>query len=277
MAYFFFFSYFRTTFAPTSFHHFNSSLRLDYPELNDHCPLTASKYSTPSSSREGEFSLRPRCLPRKRRAVLHNQQPQQWTGSSNNPSVPQNKLLSSPSVCVPTTRDLYSPPVSPKTLIPIAYPQPQQQPQQQSTSPTALRPCHICHRRPTTREVLDAYAGCDLCGERTCYICLRQCDSANCCGSVNLNFDSGGNGNRNLLARNNTLCSSHGTYFVPDGDGDGLGTSTRHQRKVCSWCAVEGVTETGIEVVRCLDCVRGQISQWQDVPPGPIIPIRNGM
>jgi hypothetical protein len=29
------------------------------------------------------------------------------------------------------------------------------------------------------------------------------------------------------------------------------------RRKICSGCAVEEVTDTGAEIVRCLDCVRG--------------------
>lgn len=33
------------------------------------------------------------------------------------------------------------------------------------------------------------------------------------------------------------------------------------RRKICSGCAVEEVTETGAEIVRCLDCVRGA-SSW---------------
>ncbi|KAK4866295.1 hypothetical protein LT330_008636 [Penicillium expansum] len=33
--------------------------------------------------------------------------------------------------------------------------------------------------------------------------------------------------------------------------------SVCQKRKVCSRCAVEEVTETGAEIVRCLDCVRG--------------------
>lgn len=34
------------------------------------------------------------------------------------------------------------------------------------------------------------------------------------------------------------------------------------RRKICSSCAVEGITETGAEIVRCLDCVRGTESDW---------------
>ena len=38
-----------------------------------------------------------------------------------------------------------------------------------------LRPCHICHSKPTKRRDLDSYADCGSCGGRTCYICIRQC------------------------------------------------------------------------------------------------------
>ncbi|BDD59105.1 hypothetical protein MAP00_004343 [Monascus purpureus] len=254
-----------TVFSPSSCQPFNSAIRLNCPELNNNFSLPTPIYTT--SCVGEELSLRPRCLPRKRRVLqqpsLHHQQYQQSAGSvraSSNPTASQSKFLSH-NVSVPTSRDLCSPPVSPKTLIPISY-QPQQQ-QQQSTSATALRPCHICHRRPTTREVLDAYADCDLCGERACYICLRQCDSIYCCGAA----DPVGGKDRNFHPGDNLgtpqECLSE----------DGLGC--RQKRKVCSWCAVEGVTDTGLEVVRCLDCVRDQLSQWQGVPPGQVIPVRN--
>lgn len=38
-----------------------------------------------------------------------------------------------------------------------------------------LAPCHICHRRPTKKTELDSYADCQGCGERTCYVCMREC------------------------------------------------------------------------------------------------------
>ncbi|CRG89912.1 Pc16g00970 [Talaromyces islandicus] len=46
--------------------------------------------------------------------------------------------------------------------------------------PPVLRPCHVCHRKPSTKVMLDAYADCELCGQRACYICLRECNSINC-------------------------------------------------------------------------------------------------
>ncbi|POS70156.1 hypothetical protein DHEL01_v211448 [Diaporthe helianthi] len=38
-----------------------------------------------------------------------------------------------------------------------------------------LAPCHICHRKPTKKTDLDSYADCQGCGERTCYVCMREC------------------------------------------------------------------------------------------------------
>lgn len=46
-----------------------------------------------------------------------------------------------------------------------------------TTSPpnNLLGPCHICHRKPTKKNELDSYADCEGCGERTCYVCIREC------------------------------------------------------------------------------------------------------
>lgn len=38
-----------------------------------------------------------------------------------------------------------------------------------------LSPCHICHRKPTRKTDLDSFADCEGCGQRTCYVCIRQC------------------------------------------------------------------------------------------------------
>ncbi|KAJ5370105.1 uncharacterized protein N7496_006197 [Penicillium cataractarum] len=190
--------------------------RLDRPDYEGNCPLPLSRHPTEGS----DLSFRPRCLPRKRR---HLQPPYLAL-----PTHQQSSLLS-PNVYAPA-QDPYSPPVSPKTIVPLAYP---------STSPSALRPCHICHRRPTTRQVLDAYADCDLCGERACFICLRQCDALDCPGSTNTGFPN----------------QHEPDLFSPNEDFESAAMGRR--RKVCSGCAVEGLTEAGTEIVRCLDCVQG--------------------
>jgi len=56
--------------------------------------------------------------------------------------------------------------------------QQQQQTQQQSgsrTTPVVLKPCHICHRRPTKKSDLDSFADCEGCGQRSCFVCIREC------------------------------------------------------------------------------------------------------
>ncbi|KAK3906773.1 hypothetical protein C8A05DRAFT_11467 [Staphylotrichum tortipilum] len=35
--------------------------------------------------------------------------------------------------------------------------------------------CHICFRKPTKKADLDSFADCQGCGERTCYVCIREC------------------------------------------------------------------------------------------------------
>lgn len=209
----------RTTFGPASF-------RVDCPEYDGSCSLPLSRH--PDGT---DLSFRPRCLPRKRR---HIQSPYLTLPSHQHQQSPTHL---SPHVYGTPNQDPYSPPVSPKTLVPLHYPT------QQSASPSALRPCHICHRRPTTRQVLDAYADCDLCRERACFICLRQCDSIAC------GVKSG-------------QAMEAGPYTQMSRDDDTFDGSETPRRKICSGCAVEGVTETGAEIVRCLDCVRGADSSW---------------
>lgn len=188
--------------------------RVERPDYDGNCPLPLSRHPAEGN----DHSFRPRCLPRKRRHL----QPPYLALQTHQPA-----SLLSPNVYAPA-QDPYSPPVSPKTIVPLAYP---------STSPSALRPCHICHRRPTTRQVLDAYADCDLCAERACFICLRQCDALDCPGATT------------------TYTDKHEPH-LPTLNED-LDDAAMGRRKICSSCAVEGITETGAEIVRCLDCVRG--------------------
>ncbi|KJZ78339.1 hypothetical protein HIM_02377 [Hirsutella minnesotensis 3608] len=43
------------------------------------------------------------------------------------------------------------------------------------SSSALLAPCHICHRKPTKKSDLDSFAGCEGCGRRTCFVCIREC------------------------------------------------------------------------------------------------------
>ncbi|KAJ5186041.1 hypothetical protein N7472_010881 [Penicillium cf. griseofulvum] len=213
------------------------SCRVDRPEYDGSYSLPLSRH--PDGT---DISFRPRCLPRKRRHVqspyltLPSQHQHQYQHQHQHQHQHQQSSSHlSPNVYGTPNQDPYSPPVSPKTLVPLHYPT------QQSASPPALRPCHICHRRPTTRQVLDAYADCDLCHERACFICLRQCDSSSCGGAFGLPEDP----------------DMHMHIRMGSIDDANYDASEAPRRKICSSCAVEEVTETGAEIVRCLDCVRG--------------------
>ena len=86
-----------------------------------------------------------------------------------------------------------------------------------------LHPCHICHRRPNTVQDLPAYADCEACGERTCYICMRTCEGPRC-----------------------HLHRIHNDYVDP---GEPVGE--RRCKKICGKCCVE----VGVEGrVWCLVC-----------------------
>ena len=107
-------------------------------------------------------------------------------------------------------------------------------PPQQTLSSLLLRPCHICHRRPTSRAMLDAYADCDRCHERACYICLRECEGSRC-----------------------TLSSEdlRELAVLEDACGEKLDIlDRRKKRQICGWCVVEGLDGNGNDVIRCLDC-----------------------
>lgn len=127
--------------------------------------------------------------------------------------------------------------ISPRTMPPTAT-------NTDTNSKLVLRPCHVCHRKPSTKIMLDAYADCELCGQRACYICLRECNALNCAQQRQPTTTSSGGGGVECF---DTEMGYHDDHH-PD--------YKRSQRKVCSLCAIEGLTDTGQEIVWCVDCVR---------------------
>ncbi len=93
-----------------------------------------------------------------------------------------------------------------------------------------LRPCHICHRRPTTRAVLGGYVDCEDCGKRTCFICMRECDDDGC---------------------------RYAEWIEGGMVVDGLQGTTRphsRRRRICSSCSVEKIDSEGQDTVTCVEC-----------------------
>ncbi|PSS03614.1 hypothetical protein BD289DRAFT_155920 [Coniella lustricola] len=159
---------------------------------------------------------------------------------------------------------------------------------QSATKPTStnLDPCHICHRRPAKKTELDSFADCQGCGERTCYVCIRECLGWKCmstipvprsttattydfdenvmrddCHEINIDADVC---DANQIQRHldhqsvmndapsvdipNEIIRDDGTEHLIWGKGGGKG----HRGRICSQCCVEEGPEG--EVI-CLGCL----------------------
>ncbi|KAH8593238.1 hypothetical protein B0O99DRAFT_627557 [Bisporella sp. PMI_857] len=135
-------------------------------------------------------------------------------------------------------------------------------PEERGVAKIDLRPCHICRRKPSDKQQLADYANCEGCGERTCFICIRQCEG----------FDHERGDTVDVEGDYDILASSfgRGEEGMDGADGDGQkdqdmksdgggvwekGRMTEHRRTVCRQCSVE----LGVDGdVRCLGCFRAE-------------------
>ncbi|KAG5926892.1 hypothetical protein E4U42_002832 [Claviceps africana] len=130
-------------------------------------------------------------------------------------------------------------------------------------STAVLAPCYICHRRPTKTSDLDSFAPCEGCGQRACFVCVRQCHG--------WHVDEGAS----VLSEQEVLSRS---FHVPDADADARGArhpeeprperqrhaddarhsrgwaASGHRSVVCSRCCVERGLRGD---VICLGCLSG--------------------
>ncbi|KAL2271291.1 hypothetical protein VTJ83DRAFT_662 [Remersonia thermophila] len=44
-----------------------------------------------------------------------------------------------------------------------------------SSAASLMARCHVCSRKPSKKSDLDSFADCQGCGQRTCYVCIREC------------------------------------------------------------------------------------------------------
>ncbi|KUJ08527.1 uncharacterized protein LY89DRAFT_332699 [Mollisia scopiformis] len=106
-----------------------------------------------------------------------------------------------------------------------------------------LSPCHICHRKPTERKQLDAFVDCEGCGERTCFVCLRECTGLGAALYATADGKGEGMGMGMVVER-----VGKGRPWERGGGEEAL-----HRRRVCSRCCVE----KGVDgEVWCLGCLR---------------------
>lgn len=133
----------------------------------------------------------------------------------------------------------------------------QARPQQPSPTPyrtapsSLLRRCHICHRKPAKKADLDSFADCQGCGERTCYVCIREC----------LGWRAGQeNGNSNNTSNNNDAQGGLDDKDQRPGEpssGKSDWVSGGHRQMVCSRCCVEKGPDGDVVCLGCLPFVDG--------------------
>jgi hypothetical protein len=138
---------------------------------------------------------------------------------------------------------------------------PARQPSTTTSSAALLSRCHICHRKPTRKADLDSFADCELCHQRTCFICLREC----------LDWRTedqrrwGGYGSASFSMRDaDQEDGGAGTGLERPGeegggaDGkQGVWSTGGHRTKICSGCCVERGQDGDVVCYGCLPFVDG--------------------
>ncbi|RYP54992.1 hypothetical protein DL768_000308 [Monosporascus sp. mg162] len=163
-----------------------------------------------------------------------------------------------------------TPPISPQI-------EPHQaRPNMVKSNSAKLDPCHICHRKPTKKSDLDSFADCMGCGQRTCFVCIRQCQ-----GWLGASTEETHPSRRpGSSAEEHDVSASFTMHDVDDmnyqessvadpqradhiqskGDGDGDGgvaegwNGRGHREVICSRCCVERGSEGDVV---CLGCLAG--------------------
>ncbi|KAH6898618.1 hypothetical protein B0T10DRAFT_473246 [Thelonectria olida] len=116
-----------------------------------------------------------------------------------------------------------------------------------------LAPCHICHRRPTKKSDLDSFAECQGCRERTCFVCIRECQG--------WNIDDG-----SVLSEQEVLSRSFHMDDVDDMQSPEQPSGHRekkgwiaggHRAVVCSRCCIERGAEGDVACLGCLSRMEG--------------------
>jgi hypothetical protein len=127
--------------------------------------------------------------------------------------------------------------------------------------------CHICSRRPDLKTYKNSFADCEGCGQRTCYVCIRECLGW---GSNNINIlepvlpDA-----TTATAAKATTTSVQGdtSFTMTDADAEEArneqvwtregGDGSKHRRMVCSRCCVERGQDGEVVCLGCLQYLEG--------------------
>ncbi len=144
---------------------------------------------------------------------------------------------------------------------------PSQPPRPNSAPPLVLllSPCRVCHRRPTKKSDLDSFAACEGCGQRTCFVCLRECPGWVPGRPAGEDEDE----DEDVLSEQEALSRSFhmddvdaGDQRPPEASGRHAGaesgwTSGGHRQVVCSRCCIERGSEGDVVCLGCLSRMEG--------------------
>ncbi|KAI1177523.1 hypothetical protein F4777DRAFT_541245 [Nemania sp. FL0916] len=140
-----------------------------------------------------------------------------------------------------------------------------------ANSSALLSPCHICHRKPTKKSDLDCFADCMGCGERTCFVCLRDCQGW-------LPTSDGDEPNHTTTEPEDpdasfTMQDVDNDEPIPHNDtdkttdtqrpeqrqkkGEGGWNGRGHRKVICSRCCIERGSEGDVVCLGCLAGMRG--------------------
>ncbi|KAK3310006.1 uncharacterized protein B0T15DRAFT_21119 [Chaetomium strumarium] len=144
--------------------------------------------------------------------------------------------------------------------------------EEETTSPANLMSrCHICFRRPDLKTYKNSFADCESCGQRTCYVCIREClgpgsniDTMQAAEPVPPNTIT----TTTAAAATTTTSSVEGdtSFTMTDADAEAnneqvwtreSAAGSRHRRMVCSRCCVERGQDGEVVCLGCLQYLEG--------------------
>ncbi|KAI1114405.1 hypothetical protein F5Y14DRAFT_414993 [Nemania sp. NC0429] len=145
-----------------------------------------------------------------------------------------------------------------------------------SNTSALLSPCHICHRKPTKKSDLDSFADCMICGDRTCFICLRACqgwlqasDADESDRATAEAADPSASFTMRDVDDEDTVHHDAHKPAAPQrpqqkqrkgeggGDAEGSWNGHGHRSVICSQCCVERGSEGDVVCLGCLAGMRG--------------------
>ncbi|KAK4193358.1 hypothetical protein QBC35DRAFT_103517 [Podospora australis] len=131
-------------------------------------------------------------------------------------------------------------------------------------TPAAQQPvmsrCYICFRKPTKKTDLDSFADCQGCGQRTCFVCMRQCLGWGPSDLPSSTFPSSfmqTETSFTMLDADDTSASDFNFGKPGPKEEENGWTGGGHRQMVCSRCCVEKGADGDVVCLGCLPFVEG--------------------